>query len=411
MTVAILALQMSYYCAAQNGINSPYSLYGVGILSDQSSGITKAMGGIGAGFRAPNTLNLKNPASYSTVDTLTFVADLGFSLQNGNYQENNVRINARNASIDHMAMQFRILPKVGMTVAFTPFSNVGYSFAGETTVRIDEDGEVAANNTYTGEGGIRQFLAGLGWRPFEFLSLGLNASYLTGDITRTISNTYSSSEIQTRTKTYAADISGLKLDLGVQGTVRIKDNPLVLGATYSPFLNIESDASITDAHSSSETTDITDAFKLPEQFAAGFTYQWKNRYKVGADISCQIWSDASFWGKKEGLDRLSAAIGFMKLPSEMSKGLFKRSSYQIGANWSQPYFSMENGLKGPQEFGVSAGISIPINTSYNSMSYLHVSGEFVRVQPEVKGLITENYVRINLGVTFLERWFMKLMVD
>ena len=45
------------------------------------------------------------------------------------------------------------------------------------------------------------------------------------------------------------------------------------------------------------------------------------------------------------------------------------------------------------------------------MSYLHVSGEFVRVQPMTKGMITENYVRINIGVTFMERWFMKLMVD
>jgi len=25
--------------------------------------------------------------------------------------------------------------------------------------------------------------------------------------------------------------------------------------------------------------------------------------------------------------------------------------------------------------------------------------------------VTENYFRINLGVTFLERWFMKLMVE
>jgi len=28
-----------------------------------------------------------------------------------------------------------------------------------------------------------------------------------------------------------------------------------------------------------------------------------------------------------------------------------------------------------------------------------------------KGMITENYLRINIGVTFMERWFMKLMVD
>jgi hypothetical protein len=63
------------------------------------------------------------------------------------------------------------------------------------------------------------------------------------------------------------------------------------------------------------------------------------------------------------------------------------------------------------QLGVSAGISFPINTAYNSMSYLHISGEYVRVEPMAKGMITENYLRINIGVTFMERWFMKLMVD
>ena len=56
-------------------------------MSEQSSGIAKAMGGIGAGFRQANTINLKNPASYSTVDTLTFIADLGLALQNGNFSD------------------------------------------------------------------------------------------------------------------------------------------------------------------------------------------------------------------------------------------------------------------------------------------------------------------------------------
>ena len=94
----------------------------------------------------------------------------------------------------------------------------------------------------------------------------------------------------------------------------------------------------------------------------------------------------------------------------MSRSLFKRTSYQVGMNFSQPYFNVGNS-KGPMQFGVSAGLSMPLTSSYNSMSYLHISGEYVRVQPLVKGMITENYIRINLGVTFMERWFMKLMVD
>lgn len=367
------------------------------------------MGGIGAGFRQPNTLNLKNPASYSTVDTLTFIADLGFALQNGNFSESGVRVNARNGYISHLAMQFRIFPKVGMTVAFMPFSNVGYGFYGTELVRRDEDGEITATNTYSGTGGVRQFMGGLGWRPTKWLSVGANASYLSGDITHYISNTYSSSEVQSRTKTYNAEMSALKLDFGAQGTISLGENSLVLGATFTPAQNLASDTYVTDVHSISDTTTIADAFSLPELMSAGFTFKTK-RSMFGADVSYQTWSKARFFGEKTGSDRISAAAGFMFRPDESSRNILKRTSYQAGFNFAQPYFNV-GGNKGPMQFGVSAGFSVPINTSYNSLSYLNVSGEYVRVQPTTKGLPVENYLRINLSVTFLERWFMKLMVD
>ena len=407
---SVLCLSGFIPVKAQTGVNSPYSRYGLGLLSDQSTGITKTMGGIGAGFRYPNTLNIKNPASYSTVDTLTFVADLGFALQNGNYSENGVKVNAHNAYIDHLAMQFRILPKVGMTVGFMPFSNVGYGFSETDLVRRDEDGEITATNSYSGTGGVRQFIGGLGWRPTRWLSVGANASYFSGDITHYISNTYSSSEVQSRNKTYYAEMSAFKFDFGAQGTLAMgKEKNLVLGVTFSPAQKLESDTYVTDVHSVSDTTYITDAFSLPEMLSAGFTYSWEHGM-IGADVSYQTWSKANFFGKKTGCDRLSAALGYMYIPDEMNRNLLKRTAYQVGVNFSQPYFNVGN-QKGPMEFGVSAGFSLPINTSYNSMSYLHISGEYVRVQPMTKGMITENYLRINVGVTFLERWFMKLMVD
>lgn len=394
---------------AQTGVNSPYSRYGLGLLSDQSTGITKSMGGIGAGFRYPNTLNLKNPASYSTVDTLTFIADLGFALQNGNFNENDVRVNAHNAYINHLAMQFRILPKVGMAVGFMPFSNVGYQFSGTEVVRRDEDGEITATNTYSGTGSVRQFIGGLGWRPTKWLSAGANASYLSGDITHLINNTYSSSEVKARRKTYVAEMSALKLDFGLQTTLSFGDNSLVLGGTFTPAQKLNSDTYVTDEHSVSDTTIIADAFSIPEMISAGFTYRWK-KGMFGADVSYQRWSDASFFGQQTGCDRISAAAGFMYKADETNRNLFKRTAYEFGLNFAQPYYKV-GGANGPLQFGVSAGFTVPISNAYNSMSYLHVSGEYVRVQPMSRGMITENYIRINVGVTFMERWFMKLMVD
>ena len=94
----------------------------------------------------------------------------------------------------------------------------------------------------------------------------------------------------------------------------------------------------------------------------------------------------------------------------MSRNILKRTAYLVGANFSQPYYMM-GGSKGPWQLGVSAGLTVPVSTSYTSLSQLHISGEYVRVQPGSPGMITENYLRINIGVTFLERWFMKLMVD
>lgn len=408
--LAVLALCLSCPPAkAQSGVNSPYSRYGLGLLSDQSTGLTRSMGGIGTGFRRANTMNLKNPASYSTVDTLTFIADLGFSIQNGNYSENGVRINARNASISHMAMQFRVQPKIGMTVAIKPFSNIGYNFSSTSLVRRDEDGEITATNSYTGAGGLRQFMAGLGWRPTEWLSIGVNASLLTGDITHTVSNKYSSSSVQSRVKTYTADMAAFVLDYGAQTTVPLGENKLVLGLEYTPAQKLSCDTYVSDVHSSGDTTSIANAFRFPDIMSAGFTYQWKKGV-IGADVSYQTWSKARFFAQDYGMDRLSAAAGFMYCPDESSKSFFKHSSYQGGINVSQPYFKIGD-KSGPMQFGVSAGLSFPVNTAFDSMSYLHISGEYVRVQPMSKGMITENYLKINVGVTFMERWFMKIMVD
>ena len=47
----------------------------------------------------------------------------------------------------------------------------------------------------------------------------------------------------------------------------------------------------------------------------------------------------------------------------------------------------------------------------NDMDYMDgVSGEFVHLEPRSADMITENCLRINIGITFNESWFMKLRV-
>lgn len=82
----LLAMATLYAPAQTNGSNSPYSRFGLGSLKDQSQGFNKAMSGVALGFRDGNRINMQNPASYSAIDSLSFIFDVGLTLQNVNFK-------------------------------------------------------------------------------------------------------------------------------------------------------------------------------------------------------------------------------------------------------------------------------------------------------------------------------------
>ena len=64
------------------GTYTPFSIYGVGDLSQPGSAYSKTMGGTGVALRNNRFLNLINPAAVTARDSLAFMAD--FSLYNDN---------------------------------------------------------------------------------------------------------------------------------------------------------------------------------------------------------------------------------------------------------------------------------------------------------------------------------------
>jgi hypothetical protein len=47
---------------------------------------------------------------------------------------------------------------------------------------------------------------------------------------------------------------------------------------------------------------------------------------------------------------------------------------------------------------------------WNNRSMLNISGQWVHMSAD-KGLLSENTFRINIGITFNERWFAKWKVN
>ena len=81
--VSTLTLLLPTALMAQNGSNSSYSRFGLGTLAEQSQTFNRGMGGVAYGLRNGSRINMQNPASYSCIDSLSFIFDVGMSLQVG----------------------------------------------------------------------------------------------------------------------------------------------------------------------------------------------------------------------------------------------------------------------------------------------------------------------------------------
>jgi hypothetical protein len=356
------------------------------------------------------------------VDSLTFLFDAGMTLQNANFSENGTKTNAKNSSVDYLAAQFRLSKGLGFTLGFVPFSTVGYSFTQTGTLPDATDGSTQyATFSYDGEGGLQQVMAGLGYQVVKGLSVGVNASYIYGDVTHTFGTTFSNSSATKSIKTEQISVSDYKLDFGVQYALRFnKKHVLNVGAIFSPGHEMNADGYTTRATyaysssyssyvvQSSSTDTISNGYSLPTTWGLGLTYVYDNRLTVGVDYSAQKWADAKYQGVKNQYltDRQKVAMGAEFCPNYFSHNYLKRIRYRLGAYYATPYAKVD-GREGANEYGVSAGFGFPL---FQSKSMFNLSGQWVKVSPKVKGMMSENYLKLNIGLTFNEAWFQKWKV-
>ena len=444
-TLIYTLLTLTIGASAQNGVNSPYSRYGFGLLSERAMGFNKAMGGVSLGFRDGQEINPANPASYSAVDSLTALFDLGATFQASNFKMGNLSQNTRNCTFDYFAYSFRATKGLGITFSFLPFSKINYSFASDKKA-VENNQDITHSYTYTGTGGLRQIMLGTGWQIFKPLSVGLNVGFLWGDYEHKMTNTTSSSTAYSMRRTYSARINTYTLDADVQYTVDLsKDNKLTIGATYAFGHSMGGDAVRNTATVSSTQENSTDvilekAFELPHSFGLGVTFYNSKKIRAGVDATWERWSKVVFpiaenyedydgiktWTRHEGVlnDRLKFSGGFEYTPDSESASFLKRSKYKIGGYYSRSYANANESnnlaLKKPTEFGVSAGFTIPIrnrNLFYSApklnvaFSWVHTNIPYYSNSTSQAGTLKENYFRISLGLTVSERWFYKWKVQ
>ncbi|MCR5179788.1 MAG: hypothetical protein K6C30_01010 [Bacteroidaceae bacterium] len=433
LAIAAVSLIPFPLSAQTDGSNSSYSRFGLGLQNDQSQGYNRSMGGVAQGLRDGSRVNMLNPASYSATDSLTFIFDVGMGLQRSLYAVGGSHQSANNTSFDYVNAAFRVLPGLGMSMGFVPYTSIGYNFSQDHFVMKDDlsNQTVTQNLSYYGNGGLHQAYIGAGWNIWKDLSIGANLSYLWGDINNTVfqsfaeNGTTNSSSYSSLTTAYSAELSSWKLDLGAQYQLHLnKKNDLTIGATIGLGHRIGGDAGMMRISQSGDTIQRTSnkAFEIPMTYSLGAAWQHDEKLTVAADLTLEQWgncvaprlsnvgTDASSTTYKSATgaysDRYRFNAGAEYVPARFDRSYLHRINYRAGIYYATPNLKV-NGLEGPRELGLTAGLGLPISNRWNGRSILNIGVQWTQRKPSSSALITENIFRINIGLTFNEGWFAK----
>ena len=408
--VGILAcLQLSLI--AQNSTISPYTRFGYGVIADRSFGAGRSMGGIGYGLRSSKQINPMNPASYSSMDSMTFLFDMGATLQYSLINDETNSHKNLNGNLMYVAMQFPLSRTIAMSAGVLPYSHTGYNFI----VPNIED-EVLHDDYFSGKGGLNEVYVGLSidiWK--KRLALGANIGYIFGIIEHNSEIMYHKSDVSPLYTLKKMKLQDFKYELGVQYTHPLsKTERMTLGLTYSPKIKLNSVTYNAIASNSFFYTGILEAdtaynkgYDIPNSYGFGVSYEKDNKMIVAADISLQEWSKARFMDEHNTFkNRVKYAVGGEITSIFQTQRYLNRVKYRIGLNYSNSYLQVNN--SGYKEYGVSLGAGFPM---IDNRSFINTSFEYVKVVPEIKTLINEQYFRFTLSFTFNEMWFRKWKVD
>ncbi len=407
--VLVLFLFFVQLSVAQNNTNSPYTRYGYGELVDVNSGEQRAMGGAAFGSRNKSSINAINPASYSAVDSMTFMFDVGMTGLFSRFSDPNGSNSSFNSNLEYVNMQFPITKWMGFSAGLLPYSFSGYNYSRIDSVQTMNHTTTPTygyySESFSGAGGVSQVYSGVSVNLFDHISVGVNAYYMFGQVMNNRSIVFANTDYSSPSSTQinAIAVSNFRFRYGIQlyNTFAKKHN-VTLGLIYENKAPFNGKFIQTHFAVPADTIVYDDEFELPMTFGVGLNYIFDEKLTIAADFSMQQWGDALFYGKTDSLtNRSKLAIGGEYIPNPRGSKYFERVRYRAGINIHDPYYKIAGNTQ-MKNFGISFGVGLPLRTGN---SVLNATIEYGKVGE--KNLFREDYFKLTFNATFNESWFFK----
>ncbi|SNY94500.1 hypothetical protein [Flagellimonas pacifica] len=403
---------------AQNGTISPYSFFGIGDLRNNGTVENQMMGGLSM-YGDSIHINLNNPAAYSKLRLTVYTA--GISNTQYRLEDFTEKQNVSVTSLDYLAIGFPIAKNAGMGFGLMPLSSVGYNLISESQ---NVDGQLVTN-AFTGEGGLNRAYLSFGYEPIKNLSLGVTANFNFG--TLEYRRIQSVEDVQFGTlNSRESRISGYDFNYAVNYTPTIKDKytlyTSVLVNTQGNLISTNSerlgsfslvngtDVEVIDVDLDASNLKNTE-LKIPTRTTLGLGFGEDKKWFAGGEYSFQKFSD--FENRFLGLENVTYkdantySLGGYFIPEYTSlSSYFKRITYRAGLKYDVTGLEVNN--KEINNFGITFGLGLPLG---NSFSNLNVGFELGRRGTTDASLIREDYLKINVGLSLNDRWFVKRRIN
>ncbi|MBR1809286.1 MAG: hypothetical protein IJ776_07860 [Paludibacteraceae bacterium] len=381
---------------AQNSTSSPYSRFGLGELNDNVPGALRAMGGVGTGMRDKRVINPSQPASFSVVDSTTFMFDLGLSAMWSNYGDATGTRNKANGNLEYLTMQMPFFWKyIGFSVGVLPYSQVGYDLT-DSVKNVPH----RYSKTYSGQGGITQVYGGLSFNIVNWVALGASVYYMFGNTVNNRVLTFSETTLSSVSQTTTLRVSDVRFRYGAQFFHTFAEkHSVVLGATFENKSKFN--AKLTTLETvTSDTIPLGDnEYDLPMMYSVGASYTYANRLTIGADYTMTDWSNALYKSEKGALrSRMKISVGAEYCHNPYGKRYIERMPFRLGMNISDSYVKSITA----KDFSVSLGVGFPLR---NVATVINTSLEYGH--RGTTGVLQENYLRLTINASISENWFFK----
>ena len=419
----LILLVISVNIFAQKTNSSPYSVLGIGDGISSKTVEESSMGGVGIANNNPNDMNFSNPASFASLFLTTYTMageNRGFKIK-----EENEQVKASNAYLSYIAIGIPLGEKGGFAFGLKPNTTVGYTLANNTS---DSEGDVVESSIYEGDGGTNKVFFGLGYEVFKNVSIGLEGSYVFGNINNKITNIKKDITLGTE---YNIDnkINGAGLKAGIIYENKLKENLFLnLGTTLEFENELESEGneyfysvSLTDGIPRDTLLNSVSrgTYKTPLKTSLGVSISDPNKWAASIDYSFQnpIELGGSLINKNPRLNYSKAsvlAIGGFYLPKYNSiSSYWDRVVYRAGMRIEKTGLMVDGTGDGANftsidDFGISFGVGLPLG---NQVSRLNLGFEFGKRGTTDNGLVEEEYFNFRLGLTLSNKWFRKREIN